>query len=145
MTADDPNEMTDEEKEAIYRSYLETYTMTLSGTALEAKRRSLYEATAAAIGVAHARNFERAGMFIMPCSDLIDRVVRLVTPKPSVLYGRSAEQMAQDFHAIYENLAPTFGYKTRKESAKPWSEIPETNRKLMIAVCESIIERYTQS
>ena len=52
-----------------------------------------------------------------------------------------AEMLAQLFHETYERLAPEFGYETRKESAKPWAEVPEQNRKLMIAVCEEILER----
>lgn len=46
-----------------------------------------------------------------------------------------AEQLAQDFHETYERLAPRFGYETRRESAKPWAEVPEQNRGLMTAVC----------
>jgi Restriction alleviation protein Lar len=52
---------------------------------------------------------------------------------------RKAEQLAQQFHEAYERLAPSFGYETRKASAKPWAEVPENNRKLMIAVCAEIL------
>lgn len=51
----------------------------------------------------------------------------------------SAEDLAKKFHYSYETQAPNFGYETRKESAKPWEEVPEKNRKLMIAVCEDIL------
>ncbi len=50
-----------------------------------------------------------------------------------------AEFMAKLFHDTYEKLAPDFGYKTREASAKPWFEIPENNRKLMIAVAEKVL------
>lgn len=50
-----------------------------------------------------------------------------------------AEELAREFHATYERLAPDFGYKTREESAKPWSEVPEDNRKLMIATARAIL------
>lgn len=50
-----------------------------------------------------------------------------------------AEKLAQRFHETYERLAPSFGYETRKESAKPWSEVPEKNKKLMIAVCAELL------
>lgn len=50
-----------------------------------------------------------------------------------------AERLAQRFHEIYEDLAPSFGYETRKESAKPWAEVPERNKLLMTAVCRQII------
>ncbi len=53
----------------------------------------------------------------------------------------TAEEAAKDFHETYERLAPQFGYETRKESAKPWAEIPENNRKLMIAVAGEVIQR----
>lgn len=52
------------------------------------------------------------------------------------------EQLARDFHEAYERLAPEFGYKTRKESAVPWKEVPEQNRQLMIAVAAEIIQRH---
>ena len=52
----------------------------------------------------------------------------------------TAEQLAQRFHETYERLAPDFDYKTREASAKPWAEVPENNRSLMIAVCEEILE-----
>jgi hypothetical protein len=55
-----------------------------------------------------------------------------------------AEKLAQQFHETYERLAPQFGYETRKESAKPWSDVPDQNKQLMIAVCgEIIIEFFT--
>ena len=50
-----------------------------------------------------------------------------------------AEQLARLFHETYEELAPDFSYKTREASAKPWKDVPENNRKLMIAVAEKIL------
>jgi hypothetical protein len=52
------------------------------------------------------------------------------------------EQMARYFHAEYERLAPTFGYKTRTESAVPWEDVPEANRQLMTAVATSVLLRF---
>lgn len=51
-----------------------------------------------------------------------------------------AEDLARRFHETYERLALSFGYETREASAKPWSEVPENNRNLMIAVCAEILE-----
>lgn len=51
----------------------------------------------------------------------------------------TAEQLAQKFHETYEQLAIAHEYETRKESRKPWAEVPEKNRKLMIAVCRIIL------
>lgn len=53
-----------------------------------------------------------------------------------------AKKLAQDFHETYERLAPDFGYKTREESAKPWANVPEANKNLMVAVCSKILERW---
>lgn len=54
--------------------------------------------------------------------------------------GEQAAELAQRFHETYERLAPSFGYETRKESAKPWSEVPDQNKRLMTAVCSEIID-----
>ena len=51
-----------------------------------------------------------------------------------------AEQIAQAFHEAYERLAPDFGYKTREASAKPWAEVPEQNKSLMVAVAQSLLD-----
>lgn len=52
----------------------------------------------------------------------------------------TGESLAQQFHETYERLAPGFGYRTREASAKPWAEVPEQNRALMIAVATEILE-----
>lgn len=51
------------------------------------------------------------------------------------------EQLARLFHEAYEELAPSFGYKTRKDSAVPWEDVPEKNKRLMIATAERVLER----
>lgn len=51
-----------------------------------------------------------------------------------------AEDLAKRFHDNYERLAPAFGYKTRKSSAVPWAEVPQANKALMIAVCQTILD-----
>jgi hypothetical protein len=53
----------------------------------------------------------------------------------------SAERIAEEFHATYERLAPQYGYKTRKGSAKPWAEVPSANKKLMVAVVADLLKR----
>jgi hypothetical protein len=52
----------------------------------------------------------------------------------------TAEQIAQAFHEAYERLAPDFGYKTREASAKPWAQVPEQNKSLMVAVVQSLLD-----
>lgn len=52
-----------------------------------------------------------------------------------------AEQVAQQFHETYERLAPEHGYRTREASAKPWADVPDTNKQLMIAVVYELLTR----
>jgi hypothetical protein len=54
--------------------------------------------------------------------------------------ARDAETLARRFHETYERLAPQFGYETRPASAKPWAEVPEANRQLMVAVAREILQ-----
>jgi hypothetical protein len=49
-----------------------------------------------------------------------------------------AEALARRFHEAYERLAPAHGYETRSVSAVPWEQVPEQNRRLMIAVCAEL-------
>lgn len=56
----------------------------------------------------------------------------------------TAEQLAELFHTTYETLAPEFGYETRKERAKPWADVPEQNRQLMIAVAGVILHKIEE-
>ncbi len=51
----------------------------------------------------------------------------------------TGEELAKLFHETYERLAPDFGYRTREASAKPWPEVPEQNRRLMVATCTEIL------
>lgn len=66
---------------------------------------------------------------------------------PGVEQNVAAEALARRFHETYERLAPSFGYRTREASAKPWDEVPEDNRNLMIAVCAELFppERVSTS
>ena len=52
-----------------------------------------------------------------------------------------AEQLAEIFHNTYEKLAPKFGYKTREASAVAWDDVPENNKRLMIATCKALIKQ----
>jgi hypothetical protein len=54
----------------------------------------------------------------------------------------SAHELARWFHQEYERMAPDYGYETKKESAVPWEEVPLQNRRLMVAVAQSILTRY---
>jgi hypothetical protein len=50
-----------------------------------------------------------------------------------------AEKIAKAFHESYERQAPYFGYKTREASAKPWADIPQDNKELMISVVQDLL------
>lgn len=52
----------------------------------------------------------------------------------------SAEEIAQRFHEAYERLAPEHGYETREASAKPWADVPEQNRGLMVATVQALLD-----
>lgn len=49
--------------------------------------------------------------------------------------------LAEAFHDTYERLAPAHGYETRVETRNFDASSP--NGKLMIAVCEEILERLS--
>lgn len=49
------------------------------------------------------------------------------------------DRIARHFHAHYEELAPQFGWVTRKDSAVPWDEVPAENRELMRAVVTRLL------
>jgi hypothetical protein len=51
-----------------------------------------------------------------------------------------AESLARFFHETYERLAPDFSYETRKASAVPWEQVPDNNRRLMIAVAAAVLD-----
>jgi len=51
-----------------------------------------------------------------------------------------AEKIAQYFHTAYEALAPFHGYETREASAKPWADVPEQNKQLMIATVQRLLD-----
>jgi hypothetical protein len=73
-----------------------------------------------------------------PCGEYILNYAP-VAPPPQDSLEQEPELLARAFHETYERLAPSFGYETRKESAKPWEQVPEQNRRLMTAVCAEII------
>lgn len=52
------------------------------------------------------------------------------------------EELARIFHDTYERLAPAFGYRTRKASAVLWENVPEPNKRLMIAVAREILANH---
>lgn len=55
------------------------------------------------------------------------------------LLSITAEELAEKFHENYERLAPLYGYRTRKQSAVSWLDVPAENKKLMLATARSIL------
>jgi hypothetical protein len=56
----------------------------------------------------------------------------------------TAEELAKLFHETYEELAPNYGYTTRRSSAVPWEDVPEPNKSLMIAVAKRVLEKIEE-
>lgn len=52
-----------------------------------------------------------------------------------------AEKIAKAFHESYEFYAPDFGYRTRKESAVPWDDVPSANKGLMVKTVRALLDR----
>jgi len=50
-----------------------------------------------------------------------------------------AESVAKMFHEAYERLAPAFGYETREATRVPWEQVPERNKRLMIAATAEVL------
>jgi hypothetical protein len=52
-----------------------------------------------------------------------------------------AEELANFIHLEYERFAQKSGWETNKECRVAFHDLPEANRKTMIWVAESILER----
>lgn len=50
------------------------------------------------------------------------------------------EHIARAFHDTYERLAPSYGYETRPASRTHWALVPAENKKLMIAVVQTLLD-----
>jgi hypothetical protein len=53
----------------------------------------------------------------------------------------TAEELAEFFHTTYERLAPEYDYETKPESRTAWEDVPESNRRLMIATCAEVLRK----
>lgn len=54
------------------------------------------------------------------------------------------EDLAELFHTTYERLAPVYSYETRKASAVPWKDVPDMNKRLMIATAGEVLRVLQQ-
>ena len=50
-----------------------------------------------------------------------------------------AESVARLFHETYERLAPSFSYETREATRVSWDDVPERNKRLMIATAAELL------
>ena len=53
----------------------------------------------------------------------------------------TAEELAEFFHTTYERLAPEYDYETKPESRTALEDVPESNRRLMIATCAEVLRK----
>lgn len=53
------------------------------------------------------------------------------------------DQVAQRFHELYEELAPSHGWETQDVSRVPWDAVPHENQGLMRSVVRRLIEEGT--
>lgn len=66
------------------------------------------------------------------------------TPAPSTskrpaMRMPDPESVAKLFHETYERLAPVFNYETRKPTRVPWEQVPDENKRLMIATAADVL------
>lgn len=52
------------------------------------------------------------------------------------------EELARYFHDEYERMAPAFNYETRRETAVPWDNLLDSNKRLMMAVATSVLLHF---
>ena len=55
------------------------------------------------------------------------------------------EQLAEFFHSTYERLAPAFGWRTKKGCNVPFAQLPQRNKALMIATCQTVLNALQSS
>ena len=64
-----------------------------------------------------------------------------MTEQPTGDRATLVEALARRFHDTYERLAPDHGWQTQESTrAKPWEEVPEHNRQLMLATIEALLD-----
>ncbi|HEX8035581.1 MAG TPA: caspase family protein [Ktedonobacterales bacterium] len=61
------------------------------------------------------------------------------TPKRPEMFMPDPESVAKLFHETYERLAPVFNYETRERTRVPWDQVPEQNKRLMIATAADVL------
>lgn len=53
----------------------------------------------------------------------------------------TAEYLAERFHEAYERLASTYQDDTLGKSRTAWTDVPDRDKKLMIATCQDLLDK----
>jgi hypothetical protein len=51
----------------------------------------------------------------------------------------TSHELAVLFHSTYERLAPAFGWRTKKGCNVPFEQLPQRNKALMEATCQTVL------
>lgn len=54
----------------------------------------------------------------------------------------AAESIARAFHETYERLAPEHGWETQQRSRTSWEDVPEENKRLMVATAQHLLDKH---
>ncbi|MGZ6391220.1 MAG: caspase family protein [Ktedonobacterales bacterium] len=71
--------------------------------------------------------------------NLIGGTPAFSTPKGPAMFMPDPESVAKLFHETYERLAPVYNYETRERTRVPWDQVPEQNKRLMIATAADVL------
>ncbi len=101
-------------------------------------------------GVFHWTNALTLPIFFRGEKDVLsdserEQQIALVKDETVVEQETTPEEVARFFHETYERLAPDYSYQTRKASAVPWEQVPENNKRLMIAVSAEVLKKFLVS
>jgi hypothetical protein len=50
-----------------------------------------------------------------------------------------ADEIARNFHEVYEQYAPNHGWETQQRSRVLWEDVPTENKNLMVAVVKKLL------
>lgn len=85
-------------------------------------------------------SLEKAASRSVSTRVMLDHIAYLESERPDTKPLPHA--VAEAFHRNYEALSSEFDYETRKESAKPWADVPDKNKRLMIATAAAVLAEF---
>lgn len=74
--------------------------------------------------------------------DRLDELVLMLKKRAENFGELEEEVIAKNFHEVYEELAPSFGYETKKESQVSWDKLDKAHQDLMIATVRKVLQRF---